>query len=328
VILALRASGIGDLCAVVPALRAIRRSAGDGEDVVLAAPRWLEPLAHLTGVVDRLVEVDGLDQPDRLSGLRPRLAVNLHGCGPQSHRLLRSAEPSVMWAHACAEADFTDGPAWVDRAHEAARWCGLVRWYGLRAKPDDLHLERSATRTVALAAGVPVGATVIHPGAKSPLRRWPIPRFAAVARALAADGHDVVVSGSAQERDLASSVARAAGLPQRRVLAGALDVGGLAALVAHARLVVCGDTGVGHLATAYRTPSVLLFGPMPPSRWGPPPDRPEHRVLWHGARRGVNAIRVTEVLAAVPEAERAAVYASARSAGTDSTAESATVRPP
>ncbi|CNG86795.1 transferase [Mycobacterium tuberculosis] len=55
----------------------------------------------------------------------------------------------------------------------------------------------------------------------------------------------------------------------------------MAALVAAARLVVCGDTGVAHLATAFRTPSVLLFGPTPPGRWGPP-GRAEHRVLWAG----------------------------------------------
>ncbi|MDP8970228.1 MAG: hypothetical protein M3N52_06995, partial [Actinomycetota bacterium] len=57
----------------------------------------------------------------------------------------------------------------------------------------------------------------------------------------------------------------------------------LAALVAGAGRVVCGDTGVGHLATALRTPSVLLFGPTSPARWGPPPDRPWHRALWAGS---------------------------------------------
>lgn len=47
---------------------------------------------------------------------------------------------------------------------------------------------------------------------------------------------------------------------------------------------MCGDTGVGHLATAYRTPSVLLFGPVSPALWGPPPHRTEHTVLTGGGR--------------------------------------------
>jgi ADP-heptose:LPS heptosyltransferase len=72
--------------------------------------------------------------------------------------------------------------------------------------------------------------------------------------------------------------------------------------------VLCGDTGVGHLATAYRTPSVLLFGPTPPAQWGPP-DRPEHAVLWHGTGRhdpfagtpdpALLAVQVSEVLPVV-----------------------------
>jgi len=43
--------------------------------------------------------------------------------------------------------------------------------------------------------------------------------------------------------------------------------------------VISGDTGIAHLATAYRRPSVVLFGPIPPAQWGPP-DRPYHAALW------------------------------------------------
>jgi ADP-heptose:LPS heptosyltransferase len=53
-------------------------------------------------------------------------------------------------------------------------------------------------------------------------------------------------------------------------------------VVDSARVVVVGDTGVAHVATAVRTPSVVLFGPEPPSRWGPPPSRPWHVALWAG----------------------------------------------
>jgi ADP-heptose:LPS heptosyltransferase len=57
----------------------------------------------------------------------------------------------------------------------------------------------------------------------------------------------------------------------------------LAALTASARLVISGDTGMAHLASAYARPSVTLFGPVPPSEWGPP-RHPRHQVLWEGAR--------------------------------------------
>ncbi|MDQ3973416.1 MAG: glycosyltransferase family 9 protein, partial [Actinomycetota bacterium] len=68
------------------------------------------------------------------------------------------------------------------------------------------------------------------------------------------------------------------------VLAGRTSVLELACVVAGAERVACADTGVAHLATAVGTPSVVLFGPTPPSRWGPPADRPWHRVLWAGSR--------------------------------------------
>ncbi len=53
-------------------------------------------------------------------------------------------------------------------------------------------------------------------------------------------------------------------------------------MIAEAELVICGDTGTGHLATALDTPSVLLFGPNPPSRWGPTISTNHHVALWAG----------------------------------------------
>ncbi|MFC7545282.1 glycosyltransferase family 9 protein [Plantactinospora sp. GCM10030261] len=270
-ILVLRALGVGDLATAVPALRGLRRAFPD-QPLALAAPRWLAPLVELTGCVDELVPVAGLAPVDWPVAW-PYWAVNLHGRGPESHRLLRVAEPVLLRAFACPAADHDDGPAWRPDEHEVRRWCRLLDWYGVETDPDDLDLRRPDP------SRLPVGATVLHPGGKDPARRWSPARFAAVARELDRRGHRVVVTGSADERELARWVAERAGLPGTAVLAGAFDLAGLAALVAHGRLVVSADTGVAHLATAYRTPSVVLFGPVRPEHWGPPPDRPWHRVL-------------------------------------------------
>jgi ADP-heptose:LPS heptosyltransferase len=118
-----------------------------------------------------------------------------------------------------------------------------------------------------------------------------------------------VLSGSAAERPRALAVAAAAGLPEARVLAGETDLAQLAALVADAALVVTADTGAGHLASAFGTPSVVLFGPVPPERWGPPASGP-HLALTHAELRvgdafgaapdpALLAVTVDEVLAAV-----------------------------
>lgn len=52
--------------------------------------------------------------------------------------------------------------------------------------------------------------------------------------------------------------------------------------IEHADLVLSGDTGVAHLATAYAVPSITLFGPVPPSRWGAAIDDDLHVALWRG----------------------------------------------
>jgi ADP-heptose:LPS heptosyltransferase len=123
-----------------------------------------------------------------------------------------------------------------------------------------------------------------------------------------------VITGDSRELELAQSVAEQAGLPASAVLAGSLDLLELVALVADCRLLICGDTGVAHIATATRTPSILLFGPTPPDRWGPRGPGP-HVTLWagetgdpHGGEphHGLLRITVDEVLGAVDPALREA----------------------
>jgi ADP-heptose:LPS heptosyltransferase len=278
-------------------MRALRR-ASPGHEVVLAAPAALHDLVELSGVAGTLLATDGLE-PIRWTGPAPAMAVNLHGRGPQSHLLLRTLRPERLVAFGCEDARHV-GPAWDADEHEVRRWCRLLaQSLGIPVDSRDLLLEAPE---VAPAAG---GAVVIHPGAAFPARRWPTNRFAAVARWARDEGHDVVVTGGPDEVELGEEVCRLAGLPAGAVLAGRTDLVGLAAEVASARLVVCGDTGVAHLATAFGTPSVVLFGPTPPAEWGPPPDRPQHVVLYRGGRgdphaerpdAGLLAIRVEDVL--------------------------------
>jgi ADP-heptose:LPS heptosyltransferase len=128
-----------------------------------------------------------------------------------------------------------------------------------------------------------------------------VDRYAAVAATLRAAGHRVLVTGSDRELPVAAAVAAAAGLPGEAVAAGRTDLAALAWLVARARLVVCGDTGVAHLATAYGTRSVVLFGPVSPAAWGPPAGRARHVALWRGPR-GLLDISVADVLEAAGSA--------------------------
>jgi ADP-heptose:LPS heptosyltransferase len=276
-LLVLRALGLGDGLTAVPALRGLRRLAGDRE-LVLACAHPVAGLLRAHGVVDAVLPTSGLDDEPpgtlfrRRTGRR-HVAVNLHDRGPLSHRLLQAGEPDALVAFACRESGVS-GPLWRPDEHEVSRWCRLVTWAGGPCGGGDLLLGDPGDRS---------GPVVVHPGAARRSRRWPPERWAAVARALAADGHDVVVTGSGPAgRRAAAAVVAGAGLPAAADLGGRLDLPALADLVRWAPLVLCGDTGVSHLATAWGTPSVTLFGPTSPRLWGPPATGP-HVALWHGA---------------------------------------------
>ena len=289
--LVLRALAIGDLLVAVPALRALRRARPDHR-LVLATTPVLAPLVARIGGIDAVAPT-----PDPTavpwSGRAPEVAVNLHGTGPQSHRALAALEPVRRIGFRCPDAGpGWEGPEWDAVAsahpHERARWCALLQDIGIPADPDDLHLAASP----AVAGPAPV---LVHPGAAFGAKRWPVDRFAAVAAALDAPESPVLVTGSAAERPLAAEVAARARLPGDRVVAGAA-------------LVVSGDTGLAHLASAHATPSVVLFGPVDPAQWGPPAGGPHVALARPAHRRGARfaddpdpallAIGVDEVLAA------------------------------
>lgn len=273
----LRALGLGDFLTAVPALRAVRSALPDHE-LVLATPRPLRPLVDLSRTVDELLPTDGLEQL-AWDGAAPEVAVNLHGRGPESHRLLQRLRPGRLVAFANSEAQ-VEGPTWEADEHEVVRWSRLVaESFDALADPADLRIDVPSQEPVV------ADAVVVHVGAAAPARRWPEDRFAVVARWAAEQGHPVVLTGSMHEVGIARRVQRLADLSAETVSAGQTDLAQLAALVAAARLVVSGDTGMAHLASAFGTPSVVLFGPTPPARWGPPPGGP-HTVIWHGHEVG------------------------------------------
>jgi heptosyltransferase-2 len=106
-------------------------------------------------------------------------------------------------------------------------------------------------------------AVVIAPGAGRDTKRWPEERFAEVAARLAADGHRVLLVGSAAERELLERVARASNPPRIEVHAVA-DLGDLPAVVSRGSVALVNDSGMLHVAEACGLPVVALFGPTHP----------------------------------------------------------------
>jgi ADP-heptose:LPS heptosyltransferase len=304
-VLVLRALGLGDMLTAVPALRGLRAAYPDRR-LLLAAPARFAPLLRWAGAGDAIIDTAGLRHIDR-AGHGAQLAVNMHGRGPESHGVIESARPrsAIGFRHELIPWSLRQ-PSWRADEHEVHRWCRLLAENGIPADSADLAIRPP---------GMPMRdprVTIVHPGAASVARRWPAARFAEVAAGERRRGYQVIVTGGEFERGLAERVAAAADLPASAVAAGRTDLAALVRLIGSAGRLVCGDTGVAHLATALGTPSVVLFGPTAPSSWGPP-DTPWHRTVWRGrvgdphashTHEGLLEITVAEVRAELEELSR------------------------
>ena len=314
----LRALGLGDALAAVPALRGLRRLL-PARPLLLAASG---PPAALLGTVASSTPsyprpASHGDPPG--AGLGPHVAVNLHGRGPLSHRLLQAGRPQELLAYASPEAGI-DGPAWDPTEHEVRRWCRLV----------DAARRPGRKRPPPGAAAPPICACSCRRPGTFPQPAWrrgqvcrrapgERPRLPGGGRPGAGRGWRASSSAPASRwcspavptsAPSSAGVASAAGAAPDACTAGELSLPELSALVAGASLLVSGDTVSAHLATALGAPSVIVFGPVPPTRWGPLADPDRHTVIWHGAGLGEgdgNAdrcdpvllrVRVDEVLAA------------------------------
>jgi ADP-heptose:LPS heptosyltransferase len=176
-------------------------------------------------------------------------------------------------------------------------WTGLPRGPIPRAQvfPHQGALE-SVGRILSqsgLERGTPYA--VLQPGARLPEMRWPVERFAEVARWLRTErGIESVVNLSAGDQEIAGEVHSA--LQGEAVIPAPLSIRELIALIAGARIFVGNDSGPVHLAAACERPSVVIYGPTNPVQWRP--WRTEYRALHTDAvfepQRGDKSLAVRE----------------------------------
>lgn len=291
----LRALQLGDLLCAVPALRALDAAYPDAHIALISLP-WARELAQRLAYVDEFIEFPGFpSMPERepdmaaipgfFATIRERefdLAIQLHGSGELTNPLtvlMGAKRTAGYYRPGSFGPDAESFFEWRDGEHEVLRWVRLMELLGVA--PCGTHLElplREQDWQAARALHLRDYA-VIHPGSQLSSRRWPVERFAEVGDALAAEGLRVVLTGTAGEKELVCGVMRAMREPALN-LAGRTTLGSLAAVIGGARLVVCNDTGVSHVAAAMKTPSVVVACGSDPKRWAPL-NRELHRVLYH-----------------------------------------------
>lgn len=111
-------------------------------------------------------------------------------------------------------------------------------------------------------------------------RRWLDDRWIELAeRLFEGCGLMSVLTGAPDDAPGLRALASRAKVPML-VAAGRLTLRQFASLALRAKLVVSLDTGPLHVAAAMGTPTVGLFGPNTPAKWGP--YGPLHRAVWAG----------------------------------------------
>jgi ADP-heptose:LPS heptosyltransferase len=313
-ILVFRALKLGGMLCAVPAFRALR-SAFPEAQIVLAGLPWASEFVDryrsyldgfrefpgYPGLPDREPEGDGVQMfLKEIQAEEFDLCIQMHDSGGISNGLIaqfgaRQNAGFFEPGKACPDPGmFLPYP---DRGLELRRLLRLLEQLGIPSRGEHLEFPLRdddiwQARRICESYGLqPHGYVCVHPGASVPGRRWPPQRFADVASTLAIHGLEVVLTGSAGECELTRAVARA--LPFSPIdLAGRTALGPLAAMLSSARILVCNDTGVSHLADALGVPSVVISTGNDPERWAPI-DRQLHRALCRDS-----GVSVEEVVAA------------------------------
>ncbi|WP_426226839.1 glycosyltransferase family 9 protein [Pseudarthrobacter sp. DSP2-3-2b1] len=288
----LRGGGLGDLMFALPAVSALK-AAYPGSTVTLLGTPLQDAL--VSGTCTPLDDVMVLPFAE---GVRPGkedpaaaerffntarerhfdLAVQLHGGGRFSNPFLLQLGARHTVGSATPDAVPLERTLpYTYYQHEPSRALEVAGLAGAEPVLLEARLNPRAEFVAQLPATLdtvlPHGDApllVIHPGASDPRRRWPAEAFGAVARAVADDGGTVMVIGDTGEKGLADAVVSAAvgrstGNDVRNGegpvinVAGRLELGELAALLARADVVLANDSGPRHLAQALGTPTVGIY---------------------------------------------------------------------
>jgi ADP-heptose:LPS heptosyltransferase len=322
-ILLIRPSALGDVCRSVPLAASLKAVWPESQ------LEWLVNAPYRDAVASHPA-VDGIVAFDRarfvrspagaaafLLGLRQRrydLVIDAQGLARSgvfswitrapvriAHRDAREG----AWLAATRRVGSPPDRHTVDRMLDLLAPLGVPPVYDLRLTVPD-----AARRAIHRDPSLTPGGVVIAPTSLWPGKRWPIERFAELARRLVARGVEPIVSiGGPRERDQCGPLLAVEGVTDR---VGRTSVAEMMAVIERSALVVANDSAALHIAVGLGRPIVALFGPTRTALVGPygrdadviqhvtPADRLDHKD--HAAGRTLmERISVDEVEAAAVE---------------------------
>jgi heptosyltransferase I len=280
-VLIVRLGALGDIIHAVPAAAALRRAFPD------ARIDWLVDAKHraivdLVTAIDRTIALDSPTLAGWTAAVRELrrgaydVAIDLQGLLKSAVLARASGAARIVGFSIWHLREKTARPFYSDvleaeGGHVIAKNLRLLRAIGV--DDDEIRFPFADVTSPALdhlreriASDRPFA--LLNAGAAWPNKRWPPERFGELASFVrdACGLTPVVLWGPGEERLVDSVVAASSNAAIAAPPTGLVD---LVALARAAALVISGDTGPLHIATAVGTPVVALFGPTDPARNGP-----------------------------------------------------------
>jgi heptosyltransferase I len=296
-VLIVRLGAMGDILHALPAITALRATHPDWYIGWAVEPQWrgllcaeCSPLP--SGRTAQMPLVDAIHVVPAKQWARSPLSAALHEI-PRVRAELREARYDIAidlqgavrsaviarWARAgrligedkprehAARWLFTErvptrGVHVIEQAIEVANAVAAV---SLPFTPPLLPTDASAEQE---AAALAQPFVLISPGAGWGAKRWPVDRYAEVAKQLRREGYNIAVNAGPREEGIANDLMyQLAGVSGITMVQPTLTE--LIAISRRAALVIAGDTGPLHLGCALGKPVVGIFGPTDPARNGP-----------------------------------------------------------
>lgn len=283
-----RALQLGDMLCSIPAIRALRKAYPDAEITLLGLPwagafvqrfhRYFDRFIHFPGYPGLPEqEYDESAFPHFLEEMQAEafdLLLQMQGNGTVVNELLSTFHAGKL-AGFHNKHSRVDSPLFMEYPeykHEIERHNALMRHLGIPASDTDLEFpltQKDYYELAQLALPIRPGKYIcIHPGSRGAWRQWPPQYFALLADHCAEKGLDIVVTGTAGEKDITREVIKCLHHPAID-LTGRTSLGTLGALLKDAFLLIANCTGVSHMAAALHTPSVIISMDGEPYRWAP-----------------------------------------------------------
>lgn len=273
---------IGDVVFALPLLQSLKANDPEAQ-IWLAASSWAKDIFSEGDFASRIIPLGPLKQLRDLG--RTSQALKSHGF--QRGVLLTNSFSSALifalagiperWGYRGDGRDFfltrsvprreADPPP-----HMVHYYLRLLKGLGLSALPPEIRLsvspqeKASARRSLAaLGADPSRPLAILNPGAAyGPAKRWPVRRFAELARLLEERSPaQILITGGAEDVAIADEIGALLGQTPRS-LAGKTSLRELMGLISQASVFITNDTGPMHLANALRVPVVAVFGPTDP----------------------------------------------------------------